>query len=110
MKLFSFEGRRRRRDYWLIGFAVTLGSIIVETISYDYPFISLITYILIFWVAFANGAQRCHDLGHSGWWQLIPFYNLWMAFQNSEPGDNEYGPNPKDNINSNTNCGTGCGI
>jgi len=26
---------------------------------------------------------------------IIPFYGLWMLFADSEPGTNEYGPNPK---------------
>jgi hypothetical protein len=26
---------------------------------------------------------------------IIPFYGLWMAFADSELGDNQYGPKPK---------------
>ena len=48
--------------------------------------------LIFFW---AQGAKRCHDLGNSGWYQLIPLYGLWMLFQDGIKGNNEYGINPK---------------
>jgi uncharacterized membrane protein YhaH (DUF805 family) len=36
-----------------------------------------------------------HDGGHTGWWIIVPIVNLIFTFQNSQPGDNKYGPNPK---------------
>jgi len=42
-----------------------------------------------------------HDTGRSGWWMLlgiIPLLGLVVLFfaaQDSQPGDNQYGPNPK---------------
>ena len=98
--LFSFKGRIRRRTYWIVSLILGFISNILTTMldaACDDLTIAMIflTIIVLFYVQLANGAKRCHDLGHNGWWQLIPFYNLWMAFQDSEPGTNEYGPNPK---------------
>lgn len=53
---------------------------------------------LAFWISMipaiffllAQGAKRCHDRGNSGFYQIIPFYGLWMLFAESN-----YGPNPK---------------
>ena len=50
----------------------------------------------------AVGVRRLHDTGRSGWWALIgmvPFIGIIIllvwAVQDSQTGDNKYGPNPK---------------
>lgn len=95
MELFSFEGRIRRRDYWIISFGVGLALGLAAAIAESAPFLYLLIWIPLCWIELAAGAKRCHDLGHNGWWQLIPFYTVWMAFQDGDSGDNKYGPNPK---------------
>jgi uncharacterized membrane protein YhaH (DUF805 family) len=52
--------------------------------------------------ALAVGVRRLYDIGKSGWWlfiSLIPlvggFWLLVLALTDSQPGDNQYGPNPK---------------
>ena len=52
-------------------------------------------FIPLAWFLFAQGAKRCHDRNGSGWWQIVPFYGLWMIFADGTEGPNEYGPNPK---------------
>ena len=105
MELFSFEGRIRRRDYWLISFGVGMASGLAAAIAEAAPVLYLLVLIPLCWINLATGAKRCHDLGHSGWWQIIPFYPVWMAFQDGEPGTNEYGPNPKSTQSSPLNAG-----
>ena len=51
--------------------------------------------ILGFYFLIAQGAKRCHDRGNTGWYQLIPFYGLWMLFGDGDIGTNNYGANPK---------------
>lgn len=50
----------------------------------------------------AVSARRLHDIGKSGWWQLIVLvpiiggiYLLVLVCTDSNAGDNKYGPNPK---------------
>jgi len=61
----------------------------------DFQSLGSIYSIAVLLPSIAVGIRRLHDVGKSGWFILIPFYNLYLAVQDSEPGDNEYGPNPK---------------
>jgi len=42
--------------------------------------------------------RRMHDVGKSGWFMLIPIYNLILAFTEGDKGPNEYGEDPKANM------------
>ena len=96
-KPFSFEGRIRRTEY---GISLIIYFVIAMIINFilksgEEAAILGLAYIPMLWFLWAQGAKRCHDLGNNGWWQIIPFYGLWMLFQNSQPGLNKYGFNPK---------------
>jgi len=96
---FSFEGRIRRLEFGLSIIIQIILFVIVELISIPLGkaglFILLALLIPLYWFIWAQGAKRCHDLGKSGWWQIIPFYGLFMLFQNGETGENGYGSDPK---------------
>ncbi|RYY38462.1 MAG: DUF805 domain-containing protein [Chitinophagaceae bacterium] len=102
---FSFEGRIRRMEYglsiiifyaafFILGLVENVfeGSALGSMISVALGFGSLIAG---FWFLIAQAAKRCHDLGNSGWWQIIPFYGLWLLFADGQFGINRYGHNPK---------------
>ena len=95
--VFLFQGRIRRMEYglsiiiyFIYYFIVAL--IVVAIDSIQLMLLFLLPGLIFFW---AQGAKRCHDLGNSGWFQLIPLYGLWMIFQDGTKGNNEYGINPK---------------
>lgn len=41
------------------------------------------------------GIRRMHDLDKSGWFSLIPIYNLVLASTDGTKGPNRFGPDPK---------------
>ena len=45
--------------------------------------------------AIAVGVRRMHYVGKSGWFLLIPIYNLVLAVTEGEKGPNQYGKDPK---------------
>jgi uncharacterized membrane protein YhaH (DUF805 family) len=103
---FSFEGRIRRLEYWFTGFicSIYLFSAVLllrllGVVGGNDGFWDGMAFVLVIipaiWFNLSQTAKRCHDRGSSGWWMLIPFYNLILLFGDSEVGDNEYGPNPK---------------
>ena len=100
---FSFNGRIRRTEYG-ISFIIYLVFVFVKEFckvmmetgqGVLWIMLSLALSVILAWFSFAQGAKRCHDLGNSGWYQLIPFYVLWMLFKDGDDFDNGYGPDPK---------------
>ena len=62
--------------------------------------ISFIYSLVVFIPSLAVGSRRLHDIGKSGWWQLliltivgIILLIIWYAIDSKE--DNIYGKNPK---------------
>ena len=99
---FSFEGRIRRKEFcysyliFLIWYQIVLSK---DSGSSDFDMSSdwflLVTFIPMLWFNFAQSCKRCHDIGRSGWWQIIPFFSLWLMLAVGDSGTNEYGDSPK---------------
>lgn len=99
--VFLFKGRARRSEFW-VAYAVFFAAMMLPSAILDAGgdsgFLTFLCIVLIIggiWLFLSEGTRRCHDLGHSGFWMLIPYYIFWMLFQNSKVGTNEYGNNPK---------------
>ena len=99
---FSFEGRIRRAEYGLSIIIYVTAPLMVTYIlsillnNFNYVLQIFITiWFSCIWFMLAQGAKRCHDLGNSGWYQLIPLYTFWLLFADGEEGENYYGLNPK---------------
>jgi uncharacterized membrane protein YhaH (DUF805 family) len=110
-KYAVFSGRSRRKEYWffvlfnvifLIAaalldnlFHTTLGNSPYGVFYYLYALAVVLPGIGLV-------IRRLHDVGKSGWWYfiaLIPLVGaIWLLVllcTDSQPGDNQYGPNPK---------------
>jgi uncharacterized membrane protein YhaH (DUF805 family) len=104
MKIFSFTGRIRRRDYWLYNWGLGILAIPFNAFTFEQTYEILLYFVLLvpyLWAYYAIGAQRCHDIGYSGWMQLIPFFQLVLAFNPGVVGENVYGKDPKEPQNFN---------
>ena len=91
--VFGFKGRIRRLEYGLS----YLAYIFIYSLFSEKPdsILILFSFYIMSYVLIAQGAKRCHDRGNSGWYQIIPFYFLWMIFGEGDKESNYYGPNPK---------------
>jgi uncharacterized membrane protein YhaH (DUF805 family) len=96
-EIFLFEGRIRRMEYGLSLIFYIAYYFIITIILLAMDSAHLLSLLLLPGIIFllAQGAKRCHDLGNSGWFQIIPLYGFWMIFQDGVEGNNRYGINPK---------------
>lgn len=112
----NFKGRARRSEYWyftLLNIIITAVLSLIQTglrmngnsssplivvclvLQYVYSFAVLLPGLGV-------GVRRLHDTGRSGWFYLLMLIPLVGAIvviiffaQDSQPGTNKYGPNPK---------------
>jgi uncharacterized membrane protein YhaH (DUF805 family) len=119
-KYAEFNGRSRRKEFWMFELFNILAILVLAAlggvglaISEDYGgvlFVPLGLYILAVIIPnLAVQVRRLHDSGKSGWLLLLFFVlgfipivgfiasivQIVLMCIDSDPGDNEYGPNPK---------------
>lgn len=114
-KYATFSGRAPRKEYWtfyLINTAIMLllsatfgGGLIYGAVSIRIEAVGLpatLFGLAVFIPTLAVLVRRLHDLGRTGWWVLLGFVPiigglilLIMLLFDSQPGPNQYGPNPK---------------
>ena len=111
-KYAIFTGRSRRKEYWmfflfniLISIALSVADMalgLADSETGSGP-ISLVYSLAVFIPSIAVGIRRLHDVDRSGWWTLVIFVPLiglilllyWFC-KDGTPGDNRFGPNPKE--------------
>jgi uncharacterized membrane protein YhaH (DUF805 family) len=106
----EFQGRSRRKEYWLFAlfsFLVSLVLMVIDlTLGTGAPGLGIFQAIWSLGVlipSIAVGVRRLHDTDRSGWWLLISFIPLIGAIvlivflvQDGTRGPNKFGPSPKD--------------
>ncbi len=96
----TFSGRARRSEYWYFFLFNVIISIALGFIGgmMGISMLSNIYSLAILVPSIAVGVRRMHDVGKSGWFLLIPIYNLILACTDGVKGENEYGADPKANV------------
>ena len=102
----DFSGRARRTEYWMFTlFFFIIGVVvgIIDGLIGANNVLTYLVYLALFLPSLAVTVRRLHDVGKSGWWYFIAFipvigaiYLLIKCCQEGQPGDNKYGPNPKE--------------
>ncbi|KQY92453.1 hypothetical protein ASD21_13710 [Caulobacter sp. Root1455] len=115
-KLFGFEGRLRRRDYWLIIVGKYVVSFMVGVLVFAATgdtgqngfgavnIAQLVLFVPSLWISIAIALKRCHDRDKGGGWVaffwLVPIVGwIWgfieLGFLDGTQGRNSYGKSPK---------------
>jgi uncharacterized membrane protein YhaH (DUF805 family) len=105
-KYAVFSGRARRKEYWMFVLFNLIISIAINLITASIgalSFLSPLYGLAVLTPGIAVGVRRLHDTNRSGWWWLLLFIPVVGAIvliiffaQDSQPGENQYGPNPKE--------------
>jgi uncharacterized membrane protein YhaH (DUF805 family) len=118
-KYVEFDGRSRRKEYWmffLISFLVGIGCSIIDNVSgltkaaNGLSPLNTLYGLAVFLPGLAVSIRRLHDTGRSGWWVLIGFVPcvgwilmiIWLA-TDGDPGTNAYGLDPKGSVRGKMN-------
>ena len=108
----GFSGRSRRSEYWYFTLFYLVIAIVLSVLdgilfggSADgkgTPVLSGLFMLAMLLPSVAVGIRRLHDTDRIGWWLLIGMIPILGAIvlivffvQDSKPGDNRFGPNPK---------------
>jgi uncharacterized membrane protein YhaH (DUF805 family) len=106
----GFSGRARRKEYWmfilvniiLTGVLSMVDKMLGLRVAGDEGILTAIYGLLVVLPWWAVQFRRLHDTDRSAWWLLLLIIPIvgWLiilAFncQDSTPGENRFGPNPK---------------
>ncbi len=96
-KFAVFNGRARRSEYWYFVLFNLLIAIVLTLIdeAIGTRLLNNIYSLTVLIPGIAVGVRRMHDVNKSGWFLLIPIYNLILACTDGTQGLNQYGSDPK---------------
>lgn len=111
------DGRSRPGEFWvftIVEYAMLIFVRVVVAVLREAPrgsvFMTIVAVIALFLCVvgvimiipgLTLSVRRLHDVGKSGWWLLIKITGigglllLYWYLQPSQPGDNQYGPEPQ---------------
>ncbi len=104
-KYAVFTGRARRKEYWCFALVHIIICIVLSVIDgiLSAGILSTLYWLAVLIPAIAVSVRRLHDIDRSGWWWLLAFVPVLgaivliiFAILDSTPGENQFGPNPKE--------------
>lgn len=96
-KYAEFSGRSRRKECWMFFLINIIISMILGLVGgmIEFIYLSNIYSLVVLIPAIAVGVRRMHDVNKSGWFILIPIYNIILACTAGDAGPNRFGADPK---------------
>jgi len=93
----SFNGRARRSEYWYFFLFNLIIAVVLGVIGgmMGTRLLSNVYSLAVLLPGIGVAIRRMHDVGKSGWYCLIPIYNIILACTEGNVGPNEYGEDPK---------------
>lgn len=120
----DFSGRSRRKEFWMFYLLAVIVSVVANLlVATGMPKIDPATGVMtggggmlatiggaisLIWglgtliPSIAVAIRRCHDQDKSGWFILIPIYNIILMFLEGTKGPNRFGADPKDPASAET--------
>lgn len=99
-KYADFNGRAARPEFWWFMLAQFVVGVILNMVS---PMLGGLFSLAMLVPSLAAGSRRLHDIGKTGWLQLLALIPLvgWViliywAAQPGDPAANQYGAPPQD--------------
>ncbi|MDG2003587.1 MAG: DUF805 domain-containing protein [Novosphingobium sp.] len=102
----EFGGRSRRKEFWFfflfyVVVSMVLGMVdaalgMTGMVGGAYGPLTAIFYLAMLVPYLAVAIRRIHDSDKSGWFILVPIYNIILLFLEGTKGPNRFGPDPKD--------------
>ena len=90
-KYVDFSGRATRKEFWSFVFfyylSIFLAGLVDGIMGTDFVGNLVLLSLIIPYISCA--ARRMHDAGKSGWFMIVPFYNLILALSPSSPEKTE---------------------
>ena len=92
-KYATFSGRATRSEFWYFYLFYAIMYVVGMVVAAAVGTPALVyLFILPLWIPnLAAGIRRMHDVGRSGWFILVPIYNIVLLCTASTPGSNQYG-------------------
>jgi uncharacterized membrane protein YhaH (DUF805 family) len=99
-KFKDFAGRASRKEYWVFSginilINIVLGIIEGSVMEEDNKIFESIFSLILLIPSLAVSVRRVHDVNKSGWFLLIPFYNLYLLIISGDKEPNNYGDVPE---------------
>ena len=96
----TFSGRARRSEYWYFFLFNFIAAFVLGFIGgfAGITWLASIYQVAVLIPSLAVGVRRMHDAGKSGWFLLIPIYNIILLATDGDKAENKYGADPKAQI------------